>query len=355
MDDYAYTNARIHAMQGRLLGQAQYESLLGGETFDELIEALKGLPYVRWLEQTMTGVEAAQRSRMVIRIDDALRRDLAQNLSALRHFFSGRSLELIHTLFLRWDIYNLKTVIRGTQAAVAVEDILATTLPVGILDDIALAELARAPTMQAVAGTLETWRLPLARPVRVGLTLLGESDTLQPLEFELDRFSFVHAARMVADGDENDRIVLDHLRFLVDQTNLLTALRYLAERRALSPIEAGRHFLNVDGRLTRTHYESIVSAPDLRGGLSRLAETPLRWLAGAFAEGEPIVLPLIERQLNQMALRKAVNLSRQDPLGIGVAIAYIERKINEIRNLRMIVRGKAVGMSREQIGEWVIV
>ena len=342
-------------MQSRLLDRAQIEALLGRETLDDLIEALKGLPYAHSLEQTMMGIEAAQRSQTIIRIDAALRRDLVQNLSMLRRFFSGRSLELLHTLFLRWDIYNLKTVIRGMRAAVTLEDILATTFPVGILDDIALAELARVPTMQAVAGTLETWRLPLARPVRGGLNLLGESDTLQPLEFELDRFSFVHAARMVADGDDNNRIVRDYLRFLVDQTNLLTALRYLAEHHALSPIEAGRHFLNVDGRLSRTHYESIVSAPDLRGGLSRLADTPYGGLVGVFAEGGTISLPLIERQLNHMALHKAVSLSRQDPLGIGVVIAYLERKINEIRNLRMIVQGKALGMDIEQIAQWVIV
>ena len=39
MADYAYTNARIRAMQGRLLGWTQYESLLHRETLEGLVEA----------------------------------------------------------------------------------------------------------------------------------------------------------------------------------------------------------------------------------------------------------------------------------------------------------------------------
>ena len=342
-------------MQGRLLGWTQYESLLHRETLEGLVEAVNASPYARMLEHTVTALDPTQPSQTIIRIDEALRRDLMENLVKLRHFFSNRSLELINALVLRWDVYNLKTVIRGKRASAQVEEIMTATLPVGILDDIALAELARLPTLQAVAGTLETWRLPLARPVRIGLILLGEADTLQPLECELDRFTCLHMFRLVADGDDHDQVARDYFQFLVDKTNLLTALRYLAERSALSPIEASRQFLKAEGRLTRSHYEAVVSARDLHDGLSRLAETPYRWLAGTFAEGETISLPLIERKLDRMAIRKAVSLSRPDPLGIGLAIAYIEQKTNEVRNLRMILRGKALGMGVEQIAEWMIV
>jgi vacuolar-type H+-ATPase subunit C/Vma6 len=58
--------------------------------------------------------------------------------------------------------------------------------------------------------------------------------------------------------------------------------------------------------------------------------------------------------LDCVAIRNAVGLSRPDPLGIGLTIAYLEQKINEVRNLRMIIRGKALGMRNEQIAEWVM-
>lgn len=341
-------------MKARLLDRGQYESLLSQGSIDAMVKALKNVPHARMLEKVLTVFDCTQPSRMIMLIDEALRRDLTENLITLRRFFSNRSSALLDALFLRWDVYNLKTVLRGKRAAAPVEEILATAFPVGILDDIAVAELARAPTVQAVANLLETWRLPLARPVRTGLNLLGEADTLQPLEYELDRFTVVHTSRLVADGDDNDRAVRDYLQFFVDKANLLTALRYLAERSALSPLEAGRHFLEPGGRFTRTHYEAVVGARDLRDGLARLAATPYGWLADAFPDRETISLPLVERQLDRVAVRKAVGLSRPDPLGIGPAIAYLERKINEVRNLRMIIRGKVLGMLNEQIAEWVM-
>lgn len=355
MDDYAYTNARIRAMEGRLLSRDQYASLLEQATLDALINALTSLPYARALEPILATLDRAQGLRTIGHLDEALRRDLVETLGILRRFFSDRSRELLDVLLLRWDVYNLKTVLRGKRAAAPIEEVLAMTFPVGVLDDIAVAELARAPTMQAMAHLLELWRLPLARPVRSGLNQLGEADDLQPLESELDRFTFMRSCRLAVDGDDHDRAVRSYLVFLADKANLLTALRYLAERRALSSIEAGRHFLEAGGRFTRTQYEAVIGAPDLREGLNRLAATSYGWLADLFRARDSVSPPLVERELDRAAVRHAVGLSRPDPLGIGPAIVYLERKTNEIRNLRMILRGKAAGMQPEQVEKWLIV
>ena len=354
MDDYAYIDTRVRAMQGRLLSKARYDSLLSEPTTVGLVELLRDSPYARALEWTAAVQEQASYPNEMARIDEALRRDLTSCLAKLIHITSERPRTLLEVILLRWDVYNLKTVLRGIRVSATVEDILASALPVGVLDEIALAELARAPTLRAVADTLATWRMPLAGPVREGLGLLGEVDTLQPLEFNLDRFIYTEGFGMVTDGDENDQVVRDYLRLMVDKTNLLTALRYQEERSALSPLEAGRHFLEAEGWFTRAQYDAVVGASNLRHGLTLLASTSYRWLAELFAEGEALSLPLIERQLDRALIHETRRLSRRDPLGIGVVIAYVERKINEVRNIRMIMRGRALGMGAEQVAEWLI-
>ena len=364
MDEYAYLTTRIRAMQGRLLTREHYEVLLAQDTTAGFLERLMDTPYAEAVETTRprfpatrsplteTGEPSTDNGSL---FDEALRRDLAATLAKLRRLASDRLLELMGALLLRWDAYNLKTILRGKRASAPIEAILASTFPVGALDEIALAELARAPSLRALADTLWTWRMPLARPIRDGLKLLGETDTLQPLEFELDRFSFAESLRAVVDGDDNDKVVREYLRLLVDKANLLTALRFLNERSALSPIEAGRHFLEADGRFTRAHYDALVGARDLRHGLSLLVDTPYGWLTKTFAEGQPVSLPLVERRLDHTLIHEAVARSCIDPLGIGVAVAYLERKVNEVRNLRMIMRGKVQGMGAEQIAEWLII
>ncbi len=355
MDDYAYFNARVRAMQSRLLGREQYDALLAQDTTGGIMENLKNSPYAEALERVVDAPGTGSRPDPTIRLDEALRRDLTRTLSKLRHLVSNRVRELLDTLLLRWDTYNVKTVVRGKRAAAPIEDVLGAMVPVGVLDEIALAELSRAPTLGAVADTLATWRIPLARPLRQGLKRLGESESLQATEYELDRFVFAHAFTVATDGDDNDAVVRRYVHLMADRTNLSTALRFLAERSPLSPLEAARHFIDAGGRFTRSHYDTLVGARDLRHGLSLLTNGPFAWLPGRAAAAERLSLPLIERRLDHWMIRQARGLARPEPLGIGLAILYIEQKINEVRNLRMIVRGKALGMGAEAIEEWLII
>lgn len=347
------------------MDRSWYQTLVAQQSVEGVEECLKGSPYAECLEWT-TGKPGSRAGQDIgARMDEAFRRDLVRTLSKLRRMTAHRARELMEALLIRWDAYNLKVILRGKRAHAPIEEMLALTMPVGTLDEVALAELARAPTLRAAADTLETWRSPLARPLRDGLETLGDSDLLQPLEFALDRFA-VRAALQAADEDNEDDMVLkDYLRVLVDRTNLLTAFRYLDERSAVSEIsgaqqvalshEAGRYYLDAGGRGTPSLFRSVVGAGNLRHGLSLLAETPFRWLAGRFAETDPVSVTRIEGWLDRWLLREAIGLARRDPLGIGVATAYVERKVNEVRNLRLIMRGKASGMGPDHLLAWLII
>ncbi len=349
VDDYAYINARVRAMQSRLLDPPSWERLVARNTITDFVDDLMQSPYAEALS-----FPSLRNDAQPSRVDEALRRDLTACLAKLRDITADRPRELMEAVLLRWDAYNLKTVLRGKRAAAPIEEILASTFPVGRLDEIALAELTRAPTLQGMADTLATWRAPIARPLHDGLRLLGEADTLQPLEFELDRWVFSEACRMVANGDGNDQVVRAYLRLLVDKTNLLTALRYPDERSVVTS-DAARYFLDAKGQFTQAQYKAVAGARDLRHALSVLEATPFGWLAGTFAEGEPLSLPRLERALDRAIVREAISLSRRDPLGIGIAIAYLERKLNEVRNLRMIQRGQVLGIDLGQMMDWLIV
>lgn len=355
MDDYAYLNARVRAMQSRLLGREEYDALLAQDTTGGIVENLRGSPYAEALERVVAAPGTRARPDPEAQFDEALRRDLTGTFAKLRHLASDRIRELLEAVLFRWDVYNVKTVARGKRAAAPIDEMLAATFPVGILDDIALAELCRTASLAAVVETLATWRMPLARPLREAFQRLGETESLHPVEFELDRFTFVHAFAVAADGDANDAVLRSYVRLLVDRTNLLTALRYLQERTSLSPLEAAHCFIEAGGRFTRSHYDNLVAARDLRHGLSLLAGSPFGWPIGIFSGDEPLSLPRIERRLDHWVLRHASILARPEPLGVGLVILYTEQKINEVRNLRMIMRGKALGMGTEAIEEWLII
>jgi V/A-type H+-transporting ATPase subunit C len=65
-------------------------------------------------------------------------------------------------------------------------------------------------------------------------------------------------------------------------------------------------------------------------------------------------LSVFERALEDYVMRKALDAGRGDPLGIGITIAYLWAKQNEVTNLRIIVKGTAVGMPPDRMRKELI-
>lgn len=65
-------------------------------------------------------------------------------------------------------------------------------------------------------------------------------------------------------------------------------------------------------------------------------------------------LSVLERKLEELIALKGVNTYRIDQLCIGIPIGYILKKYNEIVNLRIVVRCKAIGMPDRKIREELV-
>ncbi len=348
MDDYGYINARVHSMQGQLLSQRQYDELLSKQTAHDVLELLLTSPYSTSIVRTSESLLETQR------LEEGLRTDLCAHLRKIREMASEHPRTLLDAALFRWDVENLKAVLRGARINAPLEDLLALTIPIGMLDDVALVELARTRSLQDVANLLETWRVPLGKLLKNTLREHGEPQTLLSLEIEMDRFAFSQSIGMTSREKQQGRHVKEYLLSLADQANVLMAFRCLTDVELKTVDAAETYFLDVGGRLTRQTFRAVVSATDITHGLSKLMGTPHAWLAHTAPESRIGMISLIERKLREAVLRETRRLAHSDPLGIGVALRYVERKINEVRNLRLIMRGKAHGLSAAQITEWLV-
>ena len=62
----------------------------------------------------------------------------------------------------------------------------------------------------------------------------------------------------------------------------------------------------------------------------------------------------IERCLESYLINANIRLFRAEPLSVAVIIAFIWAKLNEIVNLRIVLRGQNVGMPEEKIREALV-
>ncbi len=356
MSDFDYGNARLRAMKSRLLSRRTLESLAEAASVQGLITALTNTAYREAVEAALarSTVELAGMDCLA----EALRNDLVATVGRARQFFSGAAAELAALTLRRYDVHNVKTVLRGLARQVVASEILSGMLPVGELSVADLAQLAQSADVRVAIDLLATWRMQAAQPL-LALRARGRGGDLEvsAMELALDRWYLCAALRGAREAGEAGRPVVEVLDREADAANILTALRLIG---ATDTATAVREHFGVDNvgqlfvgpgqiqfaQLTEAaHKASVVEAVNV------LADTSYgELLAGAMeayiASGH---LSVFERALSRRRLQRTAKLLARDPLGIGVLLGYVTLKTNEVSNLRTIAQGLMLGDKPDRI------
>ena len=350
MSDYDYGNARLRAMKSRLLSRRELELLAETGSLQGLIAALVKTAYQKPIEAALT------RSAGMNCIDEALHNDLINTVGKIRGFFQEETAAMTAIIFRAYDIYNLKTILRGLSKNVSSSDIIAILLPIGELKIGALRELARLNSPREAIDLLASQSLPYAAPL---LNLRAERPGADIFEMELalDKWHFHQAVQILRSGAESAESLAYALALEADLANLLTVLRFTHDPRErdvlrgklggdeIEPlfIKAGR--ISIEALSTASRQDAVSSAVEYFAGTS--FESALR--AGLEIYSRSNRLSDIEKKLKHQRLERLAGLIQKDPLGIGVALGYVALKVNEIGNIRWIAQGVNLDLKVEAI------
>jgi len=341
-NDYGYSNARIRGMRARLLKKERLEHLLGVTETQQLIQELMQTELAPFLEDTLIhGHTAAS-------VDEALKNNLVATYRKVLGFLNDEAFNISTTLLGRWDVFNLKTIVRGKHLHLMADEISEGLLPVGVLSQIDLDGLIGQGDIRGVVDLASTWELPQAPALRAGYAEYQKTGELADLELALDHYYAEWATKRLARRGNNYAIARRILGMQVDILNLVMVFR--AARENLDPSISRDYFLrgglDVDAEL----YERLAALSDIDEILDGLRGTQYGQLLddAALRYLESLSLSVFERALEDYFTRKVLALGSTDPLGIGIPIAYLWGKQNEVTNLRIIVKGAAVGMPAER-------
>ncbi|MBF4509602.1 MAG: ATP synthase A1 subunit C [Aeromicrobium sp.] len=347
--DYGYTNARVRGMRSRLLKQAFFDDLMSSADIGAVIQKVLQTEYGPELEDRIL------HGRTATQVDEALKDNMVGTFRKVMSVSNDEGRRLLTTLLGRWDLFNVKTIIRGIHMHLDHAVITDSLITVGQLSQVDADELARQSTVQGVVDTLATWRLPFAVPLREALPEYLESEDLSILELALDRYYYDWAAKKLKGRRENVRLARAFLGTQVDTINLLTCLRLLNSD--LPAEDALRFFLPGGVRVTEGLFIELAGMSDVDEVFQRLKRTPfgapLEEVAIAYIEKGSV--SVFERALEDYLFRRAFATSKGDPLGIGISISYLWAKANEVTNLRIVVKGISVGMPVERMREELII
>jgi len=346
--DWGYINARMRGMKSRLLDRRTLDSLILQPDLDSLTGELEKTPYRDDI------IAARGRYTGMPCIEYALRQNFVRTFRKILSFAKKEEAEEYIRIFLhRWDVQNIKTILRGKNIHVTHEEILDCLVPAGELDEADLTEMVRQQDTKAVIDLLATWRLPWAKPLTTAFPAFAQSGDISGLECALDRYYYEEALRAVQSPDPNKTMIRQILAIEIDVVNIKTVLRMIRDH--IDPADAERFLieggLEFDLKMLR-RLLTLHTIGDALAGMATLRYSFLSAVPEAVITAQKI--SVIEKDLERYLITAGNRFFSSDPLSVASLIGYFWAKYNEITNIRIIARCKTADFPVEHLREELV-
>lgn len=343
MMDTGYVNARVRGMHSFLLDRKQLNSLILRPDIESLITELEKTPYKDDIARALIeqpGIKG---------VEYALRLNLVRTSQKILSFVRGDFGEKYVSIFLsRWDVHNIKTILRGRKVHIPSQDIRDCLIPAGTLDEATVVELLKQPDVKGVIDLLATWGHPFAVPLTKNFEDYLEKSDLVVLEYALDKNYYEESLRLVQGRSRDEQVVHTIVSTEIDIVNIKTILTLLRDQ--IDP-EDGEHLLIGGGRfLDQKVLREMIRERNPTDILKYLELTPYRFLAELKEPGKDSVkISAYQSALDRYLIMCGVKAFRGDPLSITIIIGYLWAKHTEVINLRIIARCKMAMITPEEM------
>lgn len=335
--DYAYITARVRARKRRLLRREDYQKLLK-MSLEEIARFLGETEYreeIEELSHKYSGVELIER---------ALNLNLSKTYRNLIEISSGEANMLIREYLRRWDIWNLRSLLRGKRIGGDPEEIKSLFVIAGELDEGFLNTLAE---MRSIDEIIEA----LGRTRYYEVLKRHEEMHWRELEDELERKYYEELVGLLEEERTEDRrLLLRIIRREIDIKNIMTLLRLKKDE--VEPRDIEHHLIPSGEELTETELKRLLNM-SYDEILRAIGDYSYGKILGESAEKTS--LTVIETKLEKYLGEFTQKLSYYYPLSILPVIGYIISKRHETRNLQLIARGRSLGVSQERIEEGLVI
>ncbi|MCX6669026.1 MAG: ATP synthase A1 subunit C [Methanothrix sp.] len=358
LSGYAYIHARVMSMESRLIREEKLKEMMGASTLAGVHAALETTDYSPYLQEMMEARAEA--------IERALNKHMAETYHDIsKMVFNSLGVsdlkKLLDIILQKWDVYNLKRILRGIYAERSIDEIRADLVPVGKLeqDRKTLDLLVGAKSMEeAISGLVGTPYAALA----TSLPAFDQTKNLTVLEAKLDKILYENLWKVWKEvmpkksGSDNagDMFYLNaYLAALIDVLNLKFLFRGKGDKVPSGTLES---YLVAGGDLPASLVKGLIEMETVGSMVSALEGTKYyQPVVGAAQEYDATgsILP-IETALDKYLAKVTNDLSRMKPFGMGPVIRYLSKKEIEIRNIRAIARGKEVGLSLDDITKLIV-
>lgn len=345
LSDYGYVNARVRGMRSHLLTKDFFVKLVEADSFETLNSLLEQTIYRREVnEAILLDPERPD-------YDRALSLNLVASFRKILDATGGEAHRLVTILLSRYDLLNVKTVMRGKHGNATPSEITSLLVPVGSIRMDSLEEMDQQREIRDVISKMTAENIRYAPPLVAAYpTFLKKDRDLSVLELALDKFHYLTIMEQLTTKryrDRNVEMVREMETGEIDLRNISTLVRV----RGIKLDDEETENLRIPGgSLGQEQFLELHRLGDLVRFVSEYPDTRYRkLLERALAEYQEEDVVAFDRELEHEMVRRGAAMSNVNVLGIGVIIGYLWAKQNEIINLRIVLKGKLMDQPQVDI------
>ncbi|MBI2654435.1 ATP synthase A1 subunit C [Candidatus Woesearchaeota archaeon] len=336
---YPYTYVRTVVMRALLFRRDDYLKMLK-MSFSEIAKFLQESHYKKEINELAREYSGADLLEL------ALNRNLSGSFKKLIRISSEELALLVKEYIKRKDIEDIKTILRGKFTNASEKIILSSITAAGTLSYDFLTNLLKKDSIEEILKGNGIVDFSLLQDA---LKDFREKNNLVSVENAFDKYYYSHLIQFSKILPKEEALFKNFLLKEVEVLNLLTLLRM---KKAKLGKDVVKNFIIPTGDYLRDSKITSLADVDNLDELSKaLGKTEYGSLVAKgieeFKKSNSLIV--LETELYKYLLKQLILFTHQHPLTVDVILGYMFAKDIEVRNLKVIVKGKQLGLSEEFI------
>lgn len=336
--NYAYTVARVKAKKSLLLGDEDYNKMLQ-MSVPEISRYISESGYQKEMQELASNLEGLDL------VEHATNANMAKVFSSILGASQGELHTMVAAYLEKWDIWNLKVILRGKSYGLDVESVREDLVPAGSLKQEQLEKLMSMDSDEDILAAYSKME-GVTIPQDV-IASYKENGNLGEIEDYLDKFHYVRLLASIKADSRPTKMFEEYVRKEIDVRNLETILKLKTE--GIYGEEVMKYIIPNGKQVDKKFAVQLANAETIAACASDLSQLEFYDIIKDLVESENVNLRQIVTEMKKYEIAQAKKFSHLYPLSVVPVLDYMIHKEIEVGNIRTIARGTESGLDKDVI------
>ena len=336
--NYAYTVSRVKAKKAQLLKEEDYNKMLQ-LSVPEISRYISETGYQKEV------VDLASRYEGINLVEHATYANMAKVFGSILGSSQGELKTMVAAYLERWDIWNLKVILRGKSYGLDVESIKDDLVPAGSLK---MEDLDKLVSLDSNEDMLTNYARMVGIPQHDIVNAYKNTDNgVGEVEDFLDKYYYVRLLSSINPTSRPGRMFQDYVRTEIDAKNLETILKLKAE--GVYGEIVMKYMIPGGKEIDKRVATQLANSETIAAVVNDSAQLQFSEFVKPLIEDDRVLIRDVVHEMKKYEIAQAKKFAHMYPLSVVPVIDYMIHKEIEVNNIRTVARGIESGLDKDII------